>query len=554
MSKSGQQILLHGDVDAIKEFVFETSSLPQIRGGSQLLLECEDEVTKKIEKLGGKKIYCSGGSFLFELPEDKVNDAREAIEDIYLNHTLTATVTISHESDPLPPAPASHPHNGWSKRLWDAHQPTLQSGDFARRVAFLSAQVRRMKYQRSNSPFFEAIPFGKRCEACGKRVAVENVHRYEPEEQEQVEIVSLCVVCLQRHRTGVRSEAHTVRGRFNVRFYQKYRQCNLTARHPPDLDHLVKSARRNYVAFLYADGNDIGQLLQRVSSQEEFAALSQALREGTEQALFEALWEVCSEELQKVDRYWPFEIVNIGGDDVTLLIQAGYAWEVAIRFLERFEKEIKSRVTQNLGYWPQSWPQAVTASCGIAVADVKHPVRYLEYLANDLLRSAKREAKMVQAHPQSALTFLWLPTPIAAEKAEALMSYYQRDINRLTARPYSLDRARKSIALVKEASRWPRSLRHRWGEMLDRGMWISLNMIYYDIARRSDQDRLQLTTFLSEVGELATQQGYQTKAPSSLWQVYKKHSRVGWQTALLDILELAELRAMRADVQIEEQD
>lgn len=30
-----KNILLAGDVDAIKEFVFETSSLPQTRGGSQ---------------------------------------------------------------------------------------------------------------------------------------------------------------------------------------------------------------------------------------------------------------------------------------------------------------------------------------------------------------------------------------------------------------------------------------------------------------------------------------------------------------------------------------
>jgi len=34
-----EMVLLHGDVDAIKEYVFETSSLPQIRGGSQILIE-----------------------------------------------------------------------------------------------------------------------------------------------------------------------------------------------------------------------------------------------------------------------------------------------------------------------------------------------------------------------------------------------------------------------------------------------------------------------------------------------------------------------------------
>jgi len=423
MEQNEHWVLLHGDVDTIKDFVFETSSLPQIRGGSQLLLECEDEVTKKVETLGGEKIYCSGGSFLFEIPADKVGAAKGDIENIYLERTLAATVTIAHESGSSLPDPQNTPQEGWAKRLWDAHQQVQQSGDFARRVAFLSAHVRKAKNQKRSSPFFEAFPFGKRCDACGKRVTLEEITRREPEEQEREELVALCAVCLQRHRTGVRSGKQHVRGRFNERFSHQYAP---TANHPPDLDHLVRSARRSYVAFLYADGNDIGRLLQQVRSKEEFAALSRALEEGTQQALFKALQQACGQELQKNNGYWPFEIVNVGGDDVTLLIQAGYAWEVAVKFLEEFEARIKVLVMDTLGYWLEGWPEKITASCGIAIADVKHPVRYLEYLASDLLKRAKREAKASAERPQSAVTFLWLPNPVAAEKAEPLMSYYQR--------------------------------------------------------------------------------------------------------------------------------
>ncbi len=546
------EYLLLGDTDAIKEYVFETSSLPQIRGGSQLLVECEAEVTKRIEQLGGGKIYCSGGSFLFKVPADKAEEVKKVIEKLYLDRTLVATVTVVYEQNSLPRPLTNSLPDGWARRLWDAHREAQQSGDFARRVAFLSARVREAKVQKREVPFFEAFPFGRRCESCGKRVALKEVPRYEPREEEITpERVALCQVCLRRHRKGVRGTEDQARGRFNQAFWNF---ASPQAKQPPDLDHLVKSARRTYIALLYADGNDIGRLLQQVQSENEFKALSEALEKGTQQALFEALREVCGPELRKSEDYWPFEIVNIGGDDVTLLIQAGYAWEVAVKFLQRFEEEIKARITASdgLGYWPQAWPERITASCGIAIADVKYPVRYLELLANDLLKQAKQEAK---ARNCSALSFLWLANPIAAEKAEPLMGHYTRELNGwdLTARPYGLDRAKQLMKLVQDASQWPRTLRHRWGEALEKGMWVSLNTVYYDIARRKDEKRVQLAEFLSMVGQLAGREEFRTEAPAPLWQPYQEDQRPRWRTALLDVLELAELRAVRPDVKEEEE-
>lgn len=543
------QVLLHGDVDAIKQFVFETSSLPQIRGGSQLLVECEAEVTKRIEQLGGEKIYCSGGSFLFEVPADKAETAKRTIEELYLDRTLVATVTVAYEQGPLVRARTDPPPDGWARRVWGAHQQAQRGGDFARRVAFLSARVREAKVQKREVPFFEAFPFGRRCESCGKRVALEEVLRYEPEEEEITpEKVALCQVCLRRHQKGVRGKKDKARGRFNQEFW------NFTspqAEQSPDLDHLVKSARRTYIAFLYADGNDIGRWLQQVRSEDEFKALSRALEKGTRQALFEALQEVCGQELRKSEGYWPFEIVNIGGDDVTVLIQAGYAWEVAVEFLQRFEEEIKTRILgkDGLGYWPQGWPEKITASCGIAIADVKYPVRYLERLASDLLKQAKREKG------RSAISFLWLPNPIAVEKSEPLMTYYLRGRNgwQLTARPYELKRGKQLVELAQEASQWARTLRHRWGEALEKGMWVSLNTVYYDIARRKDEEQAKFAEFLSKVGRLAQREEFRTEAPAPLWQPYEEGQRPRWRTALLDVLELAELRAMRPDVREEEE-
>jgi len=525
-----EKIFFLGDVDAIKTYVFEAPGLPQIRGGSQRLIECEEEVVKTVEQQGGKKIYCSGGGFLFEVPADKAENIKQAIERIYLKHTGVATVTVVYEDAPEPPPPMPQDiTDGWAGRLVKAHQQVEQTNDFARRIAFLAARLREAKQQKATAPFMEAFPFGQRCELCGKRMAEKEVSY--PDESKRI-----CGVCYQRHETG-RKERKVWFKRFT-----KALNLELQLEIPQDLDNLVGSARRTYLAFLYADGNNIGSLLQQVKDADDFRALSEALEKGTERALLEALWEVCGPVLERGGT-WPFEIINIGGDDVTLLIQAGYAWDVAIAFLEKFQRYVR---------WGN---QPITASVGIAIADVKHPVRYLEALAEDTLKRAKKVAK---DHGTSAIDFLWLPNAIAITEAKMVDDLYRRGDLVLTARPYTLEQAQAMQKVVDILAQWPRSLRHRWGEALDRGRWSSLSLILYDLARRMNSQNGEKVKQLLERLEALFHTLVKPKegvpaTPAYLWWERHEDDDVAWRTALLDLLELAELKAMRPDVQEEEE-
>jgi CRISPR-associated protein Cmr2 len=539
MSQNTSTILLHGDADAIKEYVFETSSLPQIRGGSQLLVECEEGVKKQLQVFGGSEIYCSGGSFLFALPSDQAEAAKRAVERVYLEKTGAATVTVVYEQNLPPDPPDISPTNSWAQRLWQAS--LVQDGDnktpptpFARRVAFLAGQLREAKAQKGQAPFWEAPPFGLRCDLCGKRVAAEIWRSPEGEEKR------LCPVCWTRYKAGRGG------GQFNERFkeWAEHQGLTIAAQHPVDLDHLVQSARSHqYLAFLYADGNDIGGLFQRVSDEKELQGLSKILRSAAEEALFEALGTVCGQALRSAD-YWPFEIIHIGGDDVTLLIQAGYAWEVAVEFLERFEQKVNQGLRDRLERLT-SWK--ITASVGIAVADSKYPVRYLETLAADVLKKAKRRAKENPHTPCSAVNFLWLPNPVAAESADPLLAYYEprKDVA-LTTRPYTLEQARSLVALAEQATKMPRSLRYRWAEALEKGLFVSLNSVYYDIGRRKAEERQAFQGFLQDLGTLTSVQSTE-EPPAPLWKYDISAGK--WRTALLDVLELAELRATRPDVE-----
>jgi len=532
-------VLLHGDIDAIKNYVFETSSLPQIRGGSQLLVECEEEIKKKLKYLGASEIYCSGGSFLFAIPKNQVKEAKQEIERVCLEKTGAATLTVVYEQNLPPDSPDTSPTNSWAQRLWQAY--LVQDGNnktspkpFARRIAFLAGQLREAKAQKIQAPFWEAPPFGLRCDLCGKRVAAQLWRSPEGEEKR------LCPVCWTRYKAGRGG------GQFNERFkeWAEHQGLTIAAQHPVDLDHLVQSARSHqYLAFLYADGNDIGGLLQRVNNEEELGVLSKILSIVAEEALFEALGKVCGQALSSAD-CWPFEIIHIGGDDVTLLIQAGYAWEVAVDFLEQFERKVNQELKEKLerlAHWK------ITASIGIAVADSKYPVRYLAKLAEDILKKAKRRAKDDPQNPCSTINFLWLPSPVAAESADPLLSYYEPRQNVvLTARPYTLEEAESLVVLMEQATKMPRSLRYRWAEALETGLFVSLNTIYYDIARRKEGERHIFQNFLQALGNLTFIRGM-TNLPAPLWAFDKSTEK--WRTALLDVLELTELRATRPDVE-----
>ncbi|HXG41388.1 MAG TPA: hypothetical protein VNL95_01540 [Dehalococcoidia bacterium] len=540
------EVYLAGDVDSIQDYVFETSSLPQIKGGSELLQRCEDLISGELrQRYGYKVLYCAGGSFLLKVKRDSALQVKREIEQLYRDKTLVVTVSLVHEEGELPGGPLPHRDrlDGWAERLVKAANDS-DGIEFHLRIAHLMSHLREAKHSRTTVPFFQALPFGQRCNRCGKRMVVrikENLGE------------RLCPVCDLRDRVGRDySDGQTVRGKFNREFWEKY--CpNVKVKFPSDLDALVGEHERGYLAFLYADGNDIGRLLRRVQLEDEYEQLSQALMEGTKTAVYEAINAVCGEAIRQ-RQTWPFDILNIGGDDVTILLHAGYAWEVAVRFLERFECEVKLPV--GLAHKKDGDAnERITASCAFVVADVKFPIRYMQRLTKALLGQAKHVAKTKKS---SAVTFLWLPGPVASEHVGPLLSAYEfrhgtAERLNLLGRPYTLEQAHDLLELSKELASWPHSLRHRWQEILPKGVMISTSLIAYDIARRKGMQQAVLSA-LERLAKTLSPDGTGSRQLSPPVWVLDPPSRDGeaiWRTALLDALELAELHSMRPDRQRE---
>lgn len=501
--------LIMGDVDAIKDYVFESSRLPQIRGGSALLMRCEEEVRRRIMEAGGTIWVARGGFFLAEVPQDQAPHLIREIHEIFARHTLTATITLVSEEAPPPSPPSPSPSlDGWAGRLARA-SPSLTP--FSRRIAFLAARLRAAKEMKSHTPFFETFPFGRRCAICAKRAAMEWVSMPEG-------LTPACPVCIQRHTAG-RQARRGIR-RMWALWYDQATGQPFPDQPPQDLEQLVAGDPHGRLAFIYADGNDMGRHLMECTCPQDYRALSRRIFKGTYRAVFEALRDVL---IAHHGSFWPFELINIGGDDITLLIQARYALPFAIHFLKNFERFLPS----------------FTASCSVVVADHKYPIRYFEALAAGLLSQAKAQAR----RGGSAFQFLWLPDPIAVEEPELLLQRYEYLEKgarvQLTARPYTLSQVEELHQLARHlAELLPRSQRQRWAEALFQGVLPSVSFIRYQIARMPPGQQASLIEILNRTRALVASH------PSNYLEFWVEdpstNSRT-WKTALLDVLEWAEL-------------
>jgi CRISPR-associated protein Cmr2 len=544
-------VLVLGDVDAVKSYVFETSKLPEIRGGSEILNELN---TEGIEDIFSKElseeclIYKGGGSFLAVVPVSLAADLIEKIEKAYLKETKIATITCV-KSEPLGYYEFERGLKPYTtedvKRLqgegvgtWllESHFGTerddwQEKKNFAELVSNLSAELRKKKASKECIPFFECLPIGRRCQSCGKRMASK-----EDKEKEEV----FCEVCYIKRKCGKE------RWRFLLQFAEWLKKKKdlpemeqmLISKFPTDLEDITR-AHGGYMAFIYADGNDIGALLEKANSPAHYRHIAEELHKGTRDAVFGAIFDAIGREKLEKLRKLPFELINIGGDDSTLIIAAPFAFEFSKRFLECFEVNMNKKLREELN-------EKITISLGMVICNYNYPVHFAEKIAESLLKDAKKKGKKEK---ESSFSYLYLTTAIAAEDGKEIIEevYENKDKNiRLTMRPYSLSEFIAILQLAGEMKQvFSPSQLNAISRALSRGKVQSENFLFYQIGRM-DNDKMRKA--LKIVEKLSALFGEKTKK-------YKHHAHKIWfkttegdyATPLLDIIELIKIAGGEID-------
>lgn len=138
----------------------------------------------------------------------------------------------------------------------------------------------------------------------------------------------------------------------------------------------------DWIAIIHADGNGLGQVVQKVSKngKKAFREFSVALDEANRIAAQKA-FERIKTEFNLKDNDIPVRPIVLSGDDFTIICRAEFALEYARYFIENFETETKTR-----GY-------DLTACAGIAMIKSSFPFYYGYEMAEELCSKAKKDSK-----------------------------------------------------------------------------------------------------------------------------------------------------------------
>lgn len=158
---------------------------------------------------------------------------------------------------------------------------------------------------------------------------------------------------------------------------------------PSSMD--VELQTNGWIAVVHADGNGIGQLLVDLAENtrpdqftERLTAFSTALDQVTQWALDDAIAAVRAKRTDSVQKGWLLPLI-VGGDDVTLLVDARSAHDLVVAFLERF----MAWSAQHEDIMWVAGPGGLTAAAGVAYVKPHHPFSDGYQLAEDLCASAK---------------------------------------------------------------------------------------------------------------------------------------------------------------------
>lgn len=347
------------------------------------------------------------------------------------------------------------------------------------------------------------------------------------------------------------------------------------------------SRTKGFVAYIYADGNNIGGYIQKsVHTPEEHQRFSKEVFEAVEQSVFHALSQQCPRQLQGLndpdniyrnnDWIHPFEIVTIGGDDVLLIVPADQALSIAKTIGENFELHLSSIKSEEGSYIyrsdktynaknvhryhssqelsnPTGENQCkLSMSIGVLITAENTPIYYAENLVSQLLKSAKNRAKNLRNDEKKGylggtIDFLILKSvTMLSDKIETFrkegltegIKIQQRTQTlKQYAAPYTLHEIRGLIDTVKALKKvdFPRSQLYQIRSLLDRGKKTAiLNYRYFRVRLKSKANRQTLTQRFEEPWCSARTNGGNL-AP---WMSYQADEETGYETIWRDLVDL----------------
>ena len=358
-----------GAVQRVKQFVFESPGLNEIRGASTLLDQLTDELREMVNKEIGPEVVlrAAGSTIEFLAPHETDANGKywtQRIREHFYRSSGSAFIAAGAKT-----VKASQLLTHFQKSIWQTYQSVQQDRN------------------QSNLPIFETLPFEERCFFCKSRPAEKWF--WHPEERAE----PACRICITKRKKGQderKYKGEKVIGDVGITAKQVgVESKDSTA---DKLDELIPSGlRRKLLAVIYGDGNNFGDVVQRIESLAMNLQWTHRVEKTTRAAVGIALARAINEAAKESGNSLaklPFQVLALGGDDVSLI-----TWgRIGLRFCERFLALTDMEFQQGSGEKLSGKP--ICFSLGALFVDEKAPVRRtVAYAEGELMKWAKRAAK-----------------------------------------------------------------------------------------------------------------------------------------------------------------
>jgi CRISPR/Cas system-associated protein Cas10 (large subunit of type III CRISPR-Cas system) len=405
------------DTDQIKDYVFTTDKLREVRGASYLLDKLNRELSwRKIRKLSSERIFFAGGSGAVLTPSPEHADAVICeVEKLYRRVTCTASIT--GVSVPLAPA--------------------TRTNGFGNRMQLAALQLREKKDRKASRILATIEPYTQTCSAC---------ERYPATLVSPVDQSPICNSCHAKRSAARKQKKRQMEESAEAQLAEELKDLGELSRPP------------GYIGFIYADGNNMGSYLDQLLSVEDYRTYSSKLNELIESSV--------NSSLQKHSAHkgiLPYEKLLVGGDDLMIMTTGDIALPVALDIAETFQRD-SPNLLQAINR-PHDPPH--TMGVAVVLAHANFPIAAFLHLAKQLLEKAKRRCAE-EEYKTSAIDFMVVTAAGSSDvktlREEVLSqeSFAYPHIDRLvrmTQRPYTLLEAKSLLSHLQKFKRenFPRS-------------------------------------------------------------------------------------------------
>ncbi|MBE3558155.1 MAG: hypothetical protein IMW89_02895 [Ktedonobacteraceae bacterium] len=559
------QTLVAFDTDHIKQYVFATHRLKEIRGGSSCLDNLNRRaMVEEAKKFGAREVYANGGSGLFLVDGDReiAEQFGRSVQEAYERETKGGA-SVSFAVQPLPP------HlDPWKDE---------RTHDF---LELLSYRLKQAKMTPPQTVVFPSHPFMRPCDSCGVRYAEKRdvIESADPTEQDK----RYCGVCLakrqedNRVKNDIKDAIKVLMKRRSQGMLSKewdedgysyiwrkvirkllqehnYKISEGTVR-PSDFNELRGlSGSKDYLALIYADGNGMGKVIGDCKQLTELGRVAQYIDDAVYHALSAAIARhlpVVQPEGERKEPMFPFDILLIGGDDIVLVTPATVAMDVALTLAREFCERTK-----------QEEEKGRTLSVGVVLAPVKYPFGLLHDLAGSVLQFAKqegarrREEEKTSKYRDARINFLVVAGSTSHDFKKVYASLHNKHVQvsgrhgdtafYATLRPYTVEELERLLRVIREGrqSSLGRTKLHQIREaVLKMNLSTSVSDALAVLRNWKERQRQFVVTQVYEQAKHAQEARNFPDHPGSLfprvtfpWFVDKDDS---YRTALLDFVEL----------------